>query len=518
MTKVKRRLPERLTPLAAGMGLRPWYGDLHNHCALSYGHGSLERALTRAARQLDFVSVTGHAHWPDMPVDDPRVAHIVEYHVKGFARLERLWPSHFETLRASDGDRGLTVFPGYEIHSCEFGDYTIILRALDSADIVKADSPAELRAALQAVHGDGAMAFPHHLAYRHGTRGVNWDVLDPALSPVAEIVSMHGLSEASTGERPFLHSMGPGDGRSTVEFGLGLGHVFGFLGNTDHHSGYPGSYGHGRTAIYAAGNARDALWDALRARRTNALTGDCAHLFIALDGVAQGGIVAPGASPILDVEAVAGGFIDCVDLIRNGRLVHRITPDLTPAPIMAEDGSIETLLVLEMGWGSRGASHDWAGSLALSDGEIVAVEPRLRGPEIVAPLEGDDEAADDDWIDCDYDVIGFSVRASANPNNSTPAMQGFAARVRVTPETRVRLTFSDETVTIPVERLLEGAATGTIGAIDGPSWRLHPLPRPAQWQWRGRIPIEPLAKGDHIYARLRQKNGQWAWTSPIFCR
>ena len=63
------RLPERLSPLASGMGLRPFYGDLHNHCDISYGHGSLEQALRRARRQLDFVSVTGHAYWPDMPVE-----------------------------------------------------------------------------------------------------------------------------------------------------------------------------------------------------------------------------------------------------------------------------------------------------------------------------------------------------------------------------------------------------------------------------------------------------------------
>ncbi len=380
MTKVKRRLPERLTPLAAASGLRPLYGDLHSHCALSYGHGSLERALRRAARQLDFVSVTGHADWPDMPLDDPRVAHIVAYHVEGFAKLGRLWPAHFDTLRAFEGEKGLTVFPGYEIHSSEFGDYTIVLRSLDPAGIVKARSPAELRRALEAAHGDGAMAFPHHLAYRRGTRGVNWDAFDPELSPVAEIVSMHGLSEASMGDRPFLHSMGPGDGGSTVRAGLGLGHVFGFLGDTDHHSGYPGSYGHGRTASYVSGDGRDAIWDALRGRRTNALTGDCAHLFIALDGVPQGGVVAPGAAPTLDLEAVGGSFIDCVDIVRCGRIVHRVTPELTPSPVRAGEAAMETLLVLELGWGSRGASHDWTGELSLSEGEILAVEPRLRGP------------------------------------------------------------------------------------------------------------------------------------------
>ena len=72
------KLPEHLTPLASAFGFKAYLGDIHNHCNISYGHGSLQNALENAARQLDFVSVTGHAYWPDMPVDDQSVAHIVE--------------------------------------------------------------------------------------------------------------------------------------------------------------------------------------------------------------------------------------------------------------------------------------------------------------------------------------------------------------------------------------------------------------------------------------------------------
>lgn len=81
-------LPERLMPLAGDAGVHPYVGDLHNHCNLSYGHGSLTDALENSRRQLDFVSVTGHANRPDMPVDDPSIAHIIDFHVKGFARLK----------------------------------------------------------------------------------------------------------------------------------------------------------------------------------------------------------------------------------------------------------------------------------------------------------------------------------------------------------------------------------------------------------------------------------------------
>ena len=273
---LKQRLPARLTPLAHRLGLRPFYGDIHNHCGLSYGHGSLEDALLRAKRQLDFVSITGHAYWPDMPIDDPRVAHIVEFHVRGFAKLAKAWPGHFDALRAFNEPGSFTVFPGYEIHSFEHGDYTIIYKDLQQRELVDADSPAQLLTKLDQRYGEAAIAFPHHIGYRRGARGINWDSFDSRLSPVIEMVSMHGCSETSLTDRPFLHSMGPSDGYSTIRHGLQLGHVFGVLGNTDHHSGYPGSYGHGRTCIYAAQNDHAALWDGLLKRRTNALTGDAA--------------------------------------------------------------------------------------------------------------------------------------------------------------------------------------------------------------------------------------------------
>ena len=43
-----------------------YFGDLHNHSALTYGHGSFENALENAAQSLDFFTVTPHAMWPDI--------------------------------------------------------------------------------------------------------------------------------------------------------------------------------------------------------------------------------------------------------------------------------------------------------------------------------------------------------------------------------------------------------------------------------------------------------------------
>jgi hypothetical protein len=514
---LKARLPARLTPLAAAFGFEPFYGDIHNHCALSYGHGRPEDALARAGRQLDFVSLTGHAAWPDMPDDVP--APIKAFHIEGFARLRRQWAGHFDLLRAAEAKWGMTVYPGYEIHSNTHGDQTILYRDLEPREPVIADSPATLLAALEQAAPGGFMAFPHHPGYRLGARGINWASLEPGLSPVVEIVSMHGVSETCLTARPYLHSMGPSDGHSTHRHGLALGHDFGFVGNTDHHSGYPGSYGHGRTCLMAPSRGRDDLWQALWQRRATALTGDCAHLCMALGEAGfTGSVIAPGGTGQLAIEAVGGSAIDCIDVVRNGALVARVSPAIDPSPIGPASGPIETLLVLEIGWGARQTRHRWRGSLALDGGEILAVEPRLRGAEIVSPLEGEADAPDTDALWLDGQALHFDITAAANPNNRTATTQAIALRVRLDPGARVLADLDGKALQIAAERLFEGALAGNLGPIDSPAYRFHPLPRPAEWQWQGELALPPLTAGEHLYLRMRQANDQWAWASPIFCR
>lgn len=45
-----------------------YWGDLHCHCDISYGRGSLKNAFAIAqANRLDFCSIVGHASWHDTP-------------------------------------------------------------------------------------------------------------------------------------------------------------------------------------------------------------------------------------------------------------------------------------------------------------------------------------------------------------------------------------------------------------------------------------------------------------------
>ena len=66
-----------------------YWGDLHSHCSISYGEGKLESAIQRAAQQLDFCSITGHAFWHDINQLSNKYVDIKKYHRKGFLKLKK---------------------------------------------------------------------------------------------------------------------------------------------------------------------------------------------------------------------------------------------------------------------------------------------------------------------------------------------------------------------------------------------------------------------------------------------
>ena len=101
------------------------WGDLHAHCAVSYGFGTLERALANAEEHLDFCSVTGHAFWPDMPTDVERHDALILKHLGGFAKLQRAWPDVLAQVAAANARGPLVALPSYEWHSRRHGDHNV---------------------------------------------------------------------------------------------------------------------------------------------------------------------------------------------------------------------------------------------------------------------------------------------------------------------------------------------------------------------------------------------------------
>lgn len=499
---------------------KTYFGDLHNHCAISYAHGSLEDALKNAREQLDFVSITGHAHWPDMPDPDPRIQYIIDFHEEGFAKLKQNWQQYLETVKDFTEDGSFIAYPGFEIHFNSVGDRTIVYKG-DSGDILYADSIEDLENRLANLRADGqdTMSFPHHIAYRKGTRGIDWDSFNPDFAPALELLSMHGCSESNNSPRPFLHSMGGSDWESTAQYGLQQGHIFGFLGNTDHHSAHPGSYGHGVTGVWAENLSRESIWNAIYARRTFALTGDRMQLKYSLNGAAMGSQISPTNTRSIEIDLAAGGAIDYVDIVKNNTLVKRFSQ--TDIPQATSDGPLHTLLYVELGWGERNKAVEWNAQVELESGEIVRVEPRFRGVEVVSPVEGD--SAEQSYYRSSHQQlsdtkVSFQTVTQSNPNNSTNCSQGICLECRLDGGV-IKLELNGQHFEFSVEDLLKGSRTGHLGNIDSPAFRIHQLPHAEEWQWQLKWEDEVSEHtNDNYYIRVRQQNDQWAWSSPIFIR
>ncbi len=367
------------------------------------------------------------------------------------------------------------------------------------------------------------MAFPHHIGYKQGQRGINWDTFDPTFAPVVEIISMHGCSESDEGPRPYLHSMGPSDHRGTMAYGLAQGHVFGVVGSTDHHSGHPGSYGHGRTGVWARDLTRGGLWEALRARRTYALTGDRIDVQFAVNGEPMGTVLGPAQRREVAFRVVGGGPLDCVDIIKNGALLRRFSQYDMAHPTVDAD-RIHTKLLLEVGWGARGVKVDWDVHLGVSGGRLLAVEPRFRGPEVVAPQEADPDADPNHhtshWEPEGDSAIGFATVTHGNPNNLTPGTQGVCLEVEAPLDAVLWAQLNGHKERFTIRDLVEGARAGRLGKIDSPSYRFHRAPGWRELEWQATF--EDLSSAGHrddiYYLRVRQRNDQWAWSSPIWVR
>ena len=501
-------------------GLKVLYGDMHNHCGISYGHGSLEDALSNAAEQLDFVSITGHAHWPDMPEPSERIQYIIDFHEEGFARLKSVWAEMMVTLRERNREGEFVIFPGFEVHSCESGDRNMLYKDLEG-EILYPNNIPDLHRQLQELRDNGhdSIAQPHHVGYRTGTRGIDWNTYDPSFAPFVEMLSMHGCSESSENTRPFLHSMGPSDYDSTIQSGLERGHVFGFSGGTDHHSGHPGSYGHGRTGLWAKGCARDDIWEALYARRMYALTGDRIELQFTVNGAAMGEVIPVASKRQIEIDVKGGAAIDCVDVVKNGKLLRRFSqPDI---PAEEDSDLIRTKIHLELGWGAKHRSAKWDVEFGVEEGRVLNVEPRFRGLEVVSPAERDSEEGESFYrsriLNQSERAVSFETVSNGNATNSTSATQGVCLEVEMPRDAKVYAVMNGVRAEHTLEQLMTGARSGSLDHTDAPSWRFNRAPSPEELNWSLAFEDEDDGEG-YYYVRVRQTNDQWAWSSPVFLR
>ena len=299
-----------------GDGLGAYFGDLHVMTGQNRRHshammvGGTEEAIlyARDDRGLDFTAVTN----PGGPwdVDGPL-----------FARLHE--PHKFITMPAIE--RGF--------HS---GHKNVYL--LDEAE--PPPHAKDCEELWDCLRGRDAIVISHHPNTHSETDPyVGWghqnlDTINPELEPVIEICQDRGSFEHDAVGTDNVHFGGLG---SSAQDALARGLRLGFVGGTDTHRARPGSsrtnlsgldaddfLGGGITCILAKELTREAMFEAIRARRCYATNGVRILLDFRLNGHLMGQeLKAEGDAPrTIAVRAAGTADIARAVIVRNGQDVY----------------------------------------------------------------------------------------------------------------------------------------------------------------------------------------------------
>jgi hypothetical protein len=383
----------------------------------------------------------------------------------------------------------------------------------DHRPLFYASEPAKLR---RFCLDEGALMIPHHLAYPKGRRGVNWSVFDEACTPVVEIYSEHGNSEDDRGPYPyFTHSMGGRETANTARAALESGVRFGFVGSSDDHAGFPGAYGEGLMAALASDFTREGIFEAIRARRTYALTGDRIEVDFTVEGKPMGSTLEAGNRAEVRFAVCGRDELDVVEVIQDGRIVHRAFPAETVAEEEAFRAPMQVRL--EWGWGPWGALAldricDWTMRVQLTGGRIARFFPGLQSMPFDEQRrhrfarEGEGGLA----------IRSYTSRKDAyreNPNQSV------VLEIEGTPGAALELSLTEpvsQSSRVALKDLLRGSQNLFTGPFPKEGYQWHRLVPKAASSLEGRCTLE-LPKGrSHVYLRARQRNGHVAWASPVF--
>ena len=180
------------------------------------------------------------------------------------------------------------------------------------------------------------------------------------------------------------HSNGGRSTSNTIVPQLQAGRRFGFVASSDNHRGYPGAYGEGIVGVWARELTREALFEAIRPRRTYAATGDRIALEVAVNGRPMGAELKPTADRQIDVRVEGQDSIAMIELVRNGRVIERHFPEDQADGTLKLPGRAKCRI--QYGWGpwaalDMGRTCQWRMRIGLEGGKIRRVVPSFQsGP------------------------------------------------------------------------------------------------------------------------------------------
>jgi len=500
------------------------WGDLHTHLEDLEGGD----AILRAARDnLDFCAVLCY------PFVWERHSGFRVESVCNRPEFAARWERLKELNRAHCDPGEFTTFLGYEWHGnrTRYGDHNVIYLGEEEP----LDDAWALPQLFENLRQRRALALPHHTGYATGWRGKDWSVHDAELSPVMEVFSAHGSSEGVDTPYPLASngSMAPRVSGGTFQDALARNIRIGVIGSNDG-AGLPGRWGKGRAAVWAADCTREAIWEAVRARRTYAATGDRIELELSVEGQPMGASLRAGSEVAAEVKVAGSAPIDRVELLLNGAVAQTYCH---AGQWEADAAAADRYKVrIETGWGPAthygvppGPDHVWHARLDLPGARLAGVEPcfTTEGSRIVE--QG-------------YGHCAWHCMSTRRDQNYTYGMtQAVVAEIEAGVDATVELEIEEQKLSLPLAGLLE--ASHLMPLVDEARQRLqaaldlteaevtnpdayyhnarkilvHRAAPEAAWRVEHAFQGLALRKGsNHLYARVTQVNGQMAWSSPVW--
>jgi hypothetical protein len=233
-----------------GERLKVYFGDDHNHTSFSDGRAypDISMLLARDHRGLDFICVTDH----DITLTPGEFA----------------WNNTVADMLSEDDE--YVCLHGYEPSKGwaqqGYGHWNMIFPG--EGDVFQYEDGMTPEALQAYAIEHGALLIPHHVAQKFAP--YDWDYFNPVAEPVVEMCSVHGIFESHAGNEDKPDKV---EGKF-IEDGLARGYRFGFIGGSDFHNCFTALYEeHGLTGVYAPSLTSESLFEAIRKRRTFALTG-----------------------------------------------------------------------------------------------------------------------------------------------------------------------------------------------------------------------------------------------------
>ena len=486
-----------------------FWGDIHNHCNVGYAQGSLERAYDIAKSHLDFYCFTPHSQWHDQS-GTSNFSRFTE----GFEVTRQNWDKIKRYANESYIPGEFVSFIGYEWHSSIYGDVCAIMPGHEG-ELVYLDDIRELQ---QFARENNAVLIPHHPAYQQGWRGQNWSVLGPVdVSPVVEVFSEHGNAESDRAPFRYIrHSMGGRYTKNTIQYLLKQGHQVGLVASTDDHLGYPGAYGEGLVAVHADTLTRESIMEAIKARRTYAVSADRIELDFRLNGHWMGETLPSVSSRNIFVKVKGQDVIDRVEVLRNNKVIYRNHPVDEDTSRSSWDKPI--LCRIEFGWGPWDFFNlervtDWEFDVHVSNGKIVSATPCFQSGPYDEDRRNKITRLDDHL--CQF--ISYTSRKQAYEERATNSI---ILEIQGSPETEVDLSLT-RPITIQLNKTLGELAVSSditfTGDFPSESIMLHRIVFNENYQTAFEFSDQHVTETtDWYYVRVTQTNGSLAWSSPIW--